>query len=1128
MVLINEFRPNPSGTDPSTSTFELLGTPGTTFSGWILSIEGDNNSGAIDRAAEVSGTFDANGILTVAVPDLENPSFTVVLTSEFNGSIGDSLVDDAATQFGTVHDAIGVPDTAGDQSNLYGEALGGTDFAYTGDEPRLIFRDSVTGGLFALNDPDGGMIWDTLGNSYFPGDFNTDPTADTDTFGEENPTMAGESVTPLINEFQPNPSGTDPSNTTVELTGGPGEEFSGWIVSIEGDNDSGLVDRAAEVSGTFDANGLLAVSVPDLENPTFTVILASAFNGVIGDSILDSLGDPTALFGTVFDAIGVPDNSGDEANLYGVVLGGTDFSYTGDEPRLIFRDGDSNALYAVNDPDNGEIYDTTGTVYSPADFDIDPTAGTDTFGVVNPIRNGGTTPPGPVAALVSEIQGAGAASAMIGQTVTIEAIVVGDFQGGGLGADGDLSGFFVQEEDTQSDGNASTSEGIFIFDGFSPTTDVNAGDLVQVTGTVTEFQGETQIDLSSVTIVGSDNLGLVTPATVSMPTLSTTTNSAGNLIADLEAYEGMLVTFDQNLTVTEMFNLDRFGEIRVSSGGRLTQFTQTDDPDIAGFQAHLEDIATRTITIDDGQTNQNPDPISLPDGSLGTEDQFRMGDTVTELTGVVSFARATDEFGTSNSNQTNFRIHPTIDPVIENTNPRPAEPKDVGSDFTVASLNVLNYFTTIDNGETTELGHGPRGADSVEEFDRQTEKLVNAILEIDADVFGLVELENDFVSDQGTTAIENLVNELNFALGADVYEFVFPGSEFVGTDAIATSLIYNSTSVALADGTNVAILDDAALAAIGYDISTPIFDGPSTNRAAIAATFEALESGEMFTATVNHFKSKGSPGSFGDADIGDGQGNANITRLEGAMALDAWLDTDPTGSGDSDFLILGDLNAYQNEDPIVFLESKGFTDLAHAFHGDDGYSFVFDGQTGTLDYAMASSSLLDQVTGVTEWHINADEPDAIDYNLDFGRNAGIFDGSVPARVSDHDPIIIGLNLSSVAEHILVSGTVNRETLVGSDANELFQGGGKSDVIITGGGSDIVDLFETFNNGQREITTITDFDTSLDALAGISPDDISNSRTLGINTYVGLADGDWLRLIGVDDFSQVQFSEDLLI
>ncbi|MCB0133336.1 MAG: hypothetical protein KDD78_20875, partial [Caldilineaceae bacterium] len=204
-------------------------------------------------------------------------------------------------------------------------------------------------------------------------------------------------------------------------------------------------------------------------------------------------------------------------------------------------------------------------------------------------------------------------------------------------------------------------------------------------------------------------------------------------------------------------------------------------------------------------------------------------------------------------------------------------------------------------------------------------------------------------------------------------------------------------------------------------------------RPALAQTFEEISSGERFTAVVNHPKSKGSAcDSVGDPEDPDGQGNCNGTRTKAATVLAQWLATDPTGSGDPDFLILGDLNAYAMEDPITALKNAGYTDLINSLLGATAYSYIFDGQSGYLDHAMASSTLAAQVnsadamganainrinstlaaqaTGVTEWHINADEPAVIDYNQDFNP-AGYYTADA-YRSADHDPVMIGLNLGT--------------------------------------------------------------------------------------------------------------------
>ena len=155
------------------------------------------------------------------------------------------------------------------------------------------------------------------------------------------------------------------------------------------------------------------------------------------------------------------------------------------------------------------------------------------------------------------------------------------------------------------------------------------------------------------------------------------------------------------------------------------------------------------------------------------------------------------------------------------------------------------------------------------------------------------------------------------------------------------------------------------------------------NRPALAQTFRSNESGGVFTAVVNHLKSKGSDcNAVGDPDTGDGSGNCNLTRTSAAEALVDWLATDPTGSGDADFLIIGDLNSYAKEDPIDALLAGGYTDLVRRFAGGSPTRTSFDGQLGYLDHALAGEGLVDEVTGATEWHINADEPDLLDYDID--------------------------------------------------------------------------------------------------------------------------------------------------
>jgi hypothetical protein len=193
----------------------------------------------------------------------------------------------------------------------------------------------------------------------------------------------------------------------------------------------------------------------------------------------------------------------------------------------------------------------------------------------------------------------------------------------------------------------------------------------------------------------------------------------------------------------------------------------------------------------------------------------------------------------------------------------------------------------------------------------------------------------------------------------------------------------------------------------------PRFDD-TRSRPMLTQTFDVVDTGARFTVSVNHLKSKGSP-CAGDPDTGDGQGNCNLTRKAAAEAIVDYLAADPTQSGDPDQLVIGDLNAYDHEDPIDVLVAGGYADQIKRFHGELAYSFVFDGQNGYLDHALANPSLAPQVTGADDSHINADEPDVLDYDTSFKPPAqeALYEPN-QFRSADHDPVLVGLALSRAA------------------------------------------------------------------------------------------------------------------
>ncbi len=601
---------------------------------------------------------------------------------------------------------------------------------------------------------------------------------------------------------------------------------------------------------------------------------------------------------------------------------------------------------------------------------------------------GSSAPADPTAAIITPIyavQGNSASSPFVDQQVTVVGVVTGDFQDGDADGTRNLGGFFLQEE--RPDGDPQSSDGVFVFDRNATAPDLEVFQTVRVSGTVTERFGETQIVADSVMITGT---GSVDPVAIPLPA-GVISNSDEVFIADLEKVEGMLVSMTEPAFVSDVFGLERYGELSLSIGGRLMQYTNSFTPDVAGYAAYVQQRAGRQVILDDGQAVQNPSFLRYlrPARTDDPDYSVRVGDAVTVATGNIRFSR-----GSGGSGKESYRLLPTVDPVFTQLNTADPRPPAPGGRIRVASFNVLNYFTTLDNGEDIcgpAADVGCRGADSAAEFERQQAKSVNALLRLDADVVGLMELENN-----GGIALQNMVDAMNARTAAGTWSYIDTG--VIGTDVIAVGFIYRASAVRPAGEFSVltAAIDER-------------FDD-AKNRPALVQTFDAVPDGGRFTVAVNHFKSKGSPcDDSGDINQADGQGNCNLTRTRAAEALVDWLDADPTGSGDPDFLIMGDLNAYLREDPIVAIEAAGYVNLLASERDAGAYSFVFDSQSGALDHALASPSLAERVTAIAVWHINADEPGLFDYNLDFGRDADLFDAESLRRSSDHDPLIVGID-----------------------------------------------------------------------------------------------------------------------
>jgi len=487
------------------------------------------------------------------------------------------------------------------------------------------------------------------------------------------------------------------------------------------------------------------------------------------------------------------------------------------------------------------------------------------------------------------------------------------------------------------DGDDATSDAIFVQD----ATAVEPGDHVRVRGTVAELAtGRTsRTALSDATVRRLGNTLTPVAVTLDQPP------------ADWESLEGMQVRIAAPLLLSDYFA--KKDSVQVTLGPRAWQPTERAIPGSAEARAMIEDNERRTLTL------------HAPTWPAGLA-RARTGSTLENVAGTLE--------ETADGYMLQLAAAPTLKAAE-----RPAAPNAPGK-LRLAALNLENLF----NGD----GHGGgfptlRGARTPQELAAQLAKHVAIIDGLNADVVALMELENDGYG--ADSSIASLVNALNADGGH--WRFV-DAKQGPGDNPIRVGLIYRVDRV--------------------RTLGTPktLQGGPfgEHSRVPLAQAFAPIKGDakkQAFVVVANHFKSKGCKDAEGmDRDQHDGASCYNAMRTESARRLDAWLATDPTGHG-ARTLVVGDFNAYAQEDPVRTMREAGWQDAFVVAGNDAPYSYVYDGQLGRLDHALLSPDFARRLRGAAEWHVNADEPEASGYR------AG---GAGPWRSSDHDPLVLGFDL----------------------------------------------------------------------------------------------------------------------
>nr|WP_221380462.1 ExeM/NucH family extracellular endonuclease [Actinoplanes polyasparticus] len=802
------------------------------------------------------------------------------------------------------------------------------------------------------------------------------------------PAVAAEPGDPFISEIHYDNAGTD-SGESIEVQAPAGFDLTGWqIVLYNGSGGAGY--NTATLSGAVPAAGVVVQTYP-----------ANGIQNGPPDGV--ALVEPDGSVAEFLSYEGVLTATGGPANgLTSIDIGVSEIDSTPVGHSLQKIDGkwqapaaaSFGALNAAVPPEEPE---------EPADCTIAPTH------------------------TIAQVQGAGADTPVANTKVTVEGVVTADHRTGGY------NGVYVQTAGTGGDrpvAAGTASDAIFVFFGTNKPS-VTVGDRVRVTGTVTEFNGLTEITTTAQadTAVCATGVALPAPVALSLPLDD----------AARESVESMLVAPVGAYTVSDVYNTNRFGEIILAAGNEPARIpTDLARPGSAEAGQIKAANKTRRILVDDGRTT-NLATAGLPPAYLTKDNPIRVGDAVEK------FGPSVLSFGFSE-----WRLQPTdpaaLGTTFKDSNPRTPAPANVGGDVRVASFNVLNYFV--------HFGGEARGAVDAAALAKQQAKIVSAISALDADVVALMEIENSvrFEPDDPQVALRTLVGALNAVDGAGTWDYVRSPAELPAAaqqDFITTAIIFKPAAVT-PKGASRSVSDESVW---------------SNAREPIAQTFTAGSA--TFTVVANHLKSKSAstPPTGDNVDTGDGQGPYNGDRKRQAAALATFVKS----LGTSDVLLLGDFNAYSQEDPIQVLADAGYTNVADA----DQSSYVFGGESGSLDHALASASLAARVTGVDVWNINSVESFAYEYD---GYAPFYSDG--PHRASDHDPVVVGLDTGA-------SGPVDLQLLSIND----FHGRLEQPSAGNGGAAQLVGMVDELRKANPNTAWI------------------SAGDNIGASTFISAIDGD---------------------
>ncbi|WP_146924985.1 DUF6359 domain-containing protein, partial [Alkalibacterium kapii] len=652
---------------------------------------------------------------------------------------------------------------------------------------------------------------------------------------------------------------------------------------------------------------------------------------------------------------------------------------------------------------------------------------------------------------IHDIQGAGHYSPMEGEKVySVKGVVTYTYEIRGS------KYFHMQTPEGAQDDNPNTSEGIVVYLGSADNYKV--GDLVQVTGTVSEYQidgygSKEEDDLPITQINARDDKGGIVNVVESNVELPKAIKLSSTDFPD-KIKEDTLDNFDPNA-----YSLD-YWETLEGMRVEVQESKAVAPQDHGDLFVVTEDYNPSNVTANGGikLTSDEPDsgliPFKVQPNGPARDLKVKTGDKFTKaLTGVVNYG-----FG-------NYKVYADLGDVedalvqTEMPNTETTIKKDEDK-LSVATYNVENFSANV--GETSET----KATKIAETFVKDMNE---------PDIIGIVEIMANDGSDSKTAeaseSYQRLIDKIVEA-GGPTYDFANIDPEYnkdggKPSGNIRVGFLYNPKRVSMIDKDKGGSTD-----AVGYEngeltlnpgrVSPTDFPG---TRKPLAAEFEFK--GDSVVVIANHLNSKsGDQGFFGQNQ--PPQMNSRNERIQLAQSVNTFVDEILADSPDENIVVLGDMNDFEFSEPLDVLKGDVLTNLVDQVPIERRYSYVYQGNSQVLDHILVSNNMADTA-----------DIDMINVNSDYTEMHG--------RASDHDPVLAQLALGDTSAQV--------ETFAMSVMH-------------------MNDTHARVENYPNMITAIDEFrETNPDALL-VNAGDVF-SGTLYFNEFKGQADLALLNLMGID-------------